>query len=86
MRGLIATSIAQFRAEGNQKAACIFVKKGDTEYIDTIAECPLFKDIPVEKIEDLKELTISLLYRDDDWNETSFSVILPVESQGQAVL
>ena len=43
-------------------------------------------DLPVEKIEDLKELTISLLYRDDDWNETSFSVILPVESQGQAVL
>lgn len=21
-----------------------------TEYIDTIAECPLFKDIPVEKL------------------------------------
>ena len=24
-----------------------------TEYIDTIAECPLFKDIPVEKIEEM---------------------------------
>ena len=23
------------------------------EYIDTIAECPLFKDIPVEKIEEM---------------------------------
>ena len=32
MRGLIVTSIAQFRAEGNQKAACIFVKKGYTKY------------------------------------------------------
>ena len=26
-----------------------------TEYIDTIAECPLFKDIPVEKIEEMRE-------------------------------